>query len=421
MLVACGLSAALIRAQSAAVAPAQQPATQPPTFRAGVTLVTTDVIPRDEAGRFVSDLTKEQFTVLEDGVPQSIVSFALVHGGRTFNTLTAAPPAAPEGIVLPTAPRRAVSDTAGRVLLIFVDDLHFEPEYTPHVRKLVETIAETLLHEGDLIAMISSGPSAIEIGLTYDRKLVASAASRIRGAGLTAGEIFKMLESSQGPGDVRSRAQVAFYTAYNILGELDSIQNKRKAVIYISTGYDFDPFREGRMSTDRVQGGRFSDPLRFLVDKDNPYFQVPKLTADIDLYRYMRELTLTANRTNATLFTVDPRGLAGVVDAGQYVDQSEWRTFLQKTQSSLRYIAEETGGFAVVNDNDFAAAMRRIDAETSDYYVLGYYSTNSDTSQRVRSIDVKVSRPQIAVAARSGYSLKTPGKPPEPPPIKTRK
>ena len=75
---------------------------------------------------------------------------------------------------------------------------------------------------------------------------------------------------------------------------------------------------------------------------------------------------------------MDPRGLAGVTDAGQYLDQSELRTFLNKTISSLRYIAEETGGFAVVNDNDFETAFKRIDAETSDYYVLGYYSTNPD-------------------------------------------
>ena len=72
----------------------------------------------------------------------------------------------------------------------------------------------------------------------------------------------------------------------------------------------------------------------------------------------MRELTLSANRANATIFTIDPRGLAGIVDAGQYLDQSEWRTYLQKTQSSLRYIAEETGGFAVVNDNDFVTRVQ---------------------------------------------------------------
>lgn len=409
---------------TAAQTPAQpppQPPPQAPTFRAGVTLVTTDVIPRDAGGRFVSDLSKDNFTVLEDGVAQSIASFSLVHGGRTFNTLAPPPTAAPEGIVLPTTPRRAVNDVAGRVLLVFVDDLHIEPEYTPHVRRLVQSIAETLLHDGDLMAMVSSGPSAIEIDLTYDRQLVSSAASKIRGAGLTAADIFKMLESSQGPADVRGRAQVAFFTAYNILGELDQIQNKRKAVVYISAGYDFDPFREGRMSTDRIQGGRFSDPMRFLIDKENPYFQLPAVTADIDLYRYMRELTLSANRANATLFTIDPRGLAGVVDAGQYIDQSEWRTHLQKTQSSLRYIAEETGGFAVVNDNGFEDALKRIDAETSDYYVIGYYSTNADAAQRVRQLDVSVNRPDVRVAARSAYSLKTPGQPASPPPLKLPK
>lgn len=393
---------------------------QQPTFRSGVTLVSTDVIPRDAAGRFISDLTRENFTVLEDGVPQAIASFALVHGGRTFTTMEAPRAEVPEGIVLPQA-RRPVADVAGRVVVIIVDDLHFEPEYTPHVRRLIETLVTNLLHDGDMAAIVSSGPSAIEIGLTYDRKLIAAAATKIRGSGMTAAELFQMLESSQGPGDLRNRAQLAFYTAYNLINELEKVQNKRKAVIYISTGYDFDPFAEARRGRDRVMGGRFADPTRFLLDEDNPYFRLPAVTADVDLYAYMRELTLAANRSNATLFTVDPRGLAGIVDAGQYLDQSEWRTYLQKTQSSLRYLAEETGGFAVVNDNDFATAFKRIDAETSDYYVIGYYSSNPDPKRRVRQIEVKVNRPNVTVAARTAYSLKTPGTPPPPPPVPTRK
>ncbi len=391
-----------------------------PTFRSGVALVSTDVIPRDPNGRFVSDLTKQDFTVLEDGVPQSIVSFALVHGGRTFTSLDAAPAAVPEGIVLPAAPRRP-ADVAGRVLLIVVDDLHFEAEYTPHVRRLIETLTANLLHEGDMAAMVSTGPSAIEIGLTYDRKLIGAAASKIRGSGITPSEIFQMFETSQGPADVRTRAQVAFYTAYNVMSELEKVTNKRKAVIYISNGYDFDPFAEARRGRDRIQGGRFAEPSQFFIDEDNPYFALPKVTADIDLYLLMRELTLAANRANATLFTVDPRGLSGIVDAGQYLDQSEWRTFLQKTQSSLRFLAEETGGFAVVNDNDFAAAFKRIDAETSDYYVLGYYSSNPDPKKRVRQIEVKTDRPDVKLSARTAYSLKPEGKPPAPPPLPTKK
>lgn len=394
------------------------------TFRAEVTGVTTDVIPRDKDGRFVSDLTAKDFVVREDGVAQTITTLTLVHGGRLFNLVTpqAASAPAPEGIVLPTR-RRAIEDTAGRVIVIFVDDVHFEPEYTPHVRRLIEDIAKNLLHDGDLVAMVSSGPSSISTGLTYDRPLVAASASKIRGSGLTALEIFRMLETGQGPADVRNRAQLAFFAAYDLMAELDRIKDKRKVLLYISTGYDFDPFPEGRQGTDRVMGGRFSEQIRFITkgQDDNPYFRLPKVNADIDLYSYMRELALTANRANVSIYSVDPRGLAGVVDAGQYLDQSEWRTYLQKTQSTLRFMAETTGGFAVVNVNDFPSEFKRIDAETSDYYILGYSSTNPDPLKRTRSLDIEVVRPGVTVAARTAYSLKTTGTPLRPSPSRPTK
>ena len=391
-----------------------------PTFRAGVTLVSTDVIPRNEQGSFVADLTRDNFTVLEDGVPQTIVAFSMVQGGRTYNLLT--PPvaaAAVEGLVLPPAKPRE-HENVGRVLLIVVDDLHFEAELTPHVRRLITTIADTLLHEGDLAAVVSTGPSFIEVGPTYDRKMIVEAANKVRGSGYMPSDIFKMMENSQGPGDIRARAQLAFHTAYNILGQLENVANRRKAVLYISTGYDFDPFAEGRNSRDRVMGGRFSDPLRFLIDEENPYFSLGRVTADIDLFRLTRELTLSANRANAAIYTIDPRGLAGTVDASQHVDQSEWRTYIQKTTSTLKYLSEETGGFAIVDTNDFATALRRVDAETSDYYVLGFYSTNPDATKRTRQLEVKVDRPGVNIHSRRAYSLKTEGKPPAPPPLKKK-
>ncbi len=396
---------------------AQQASPPQPTFRSDVTLVTTDVIPRNADGRFVADLTKDDFEVLEDGEPQTITSFTLVHGGRVFNLLEPpAPVEETEGIVLPK--RRVVDPGSGRVLLIFVDDLHFEALYTPHVRRLVLDIVQHLLHDGDLVGMVSSGPSSIEIDPTFDRKLVSESVGKIRGSAMTNAEILQMLESPQGPGDLRFRAQVAFKTMYGMLASLDRVQNRRKAVLYISGGYDFDPFVDGRFSKDRVQGGRFSDPMRFLIDEENPYFRSGSVTADIDLYAYMRELTLTANRANATIYTMDPRGLTGVTDAGQYIDQSEWRTFLNKTISTLRYIAEETGGYAVVNDNDFVSALKRIDAETSDYYMIGYYPSNTDPTRRNRAIEVKVRRPGITAQSRQAYSLKTLGTPLPPPSVK---
>jgi VWFA-related protein len=415
-LVAVALAGSSLALAAQAPAPVQAPsagAVQQPTFRADITLVTTDAIPRDKDGRFVADLTKDDFTILEDGVEQRLESFVLVHGGRAFNLLQAAPPPAPEGIVLPPTRRPADTGESGRVLVIFVDDLHFQAELTPHVRRLVQQIVDTLLHDGDLAAMVSSGPSAIEIDPTLDHKLIASAASQIRGSAPTATEIFQMVETSSGPGDIRFRAQVAFQTMYSLVGSLDQVRNRRKAVIYISPGYDLDPFAEGRKGKDRIMGGRFGDPMKELIDEENPYFKMGAVRADADIFLLMKELTLTANRANASLFTIDPRGLAGVVDVGQYVDQSEWRTYLQKTTSSLRFLAEETGGLAVVNDNDFESALKRIDAETSDYYVLGYYSSNPDPTQRVRDLEIKVRRDGVTVMARKEYSLKTPGKPPK--------
>ena len=213
----------------------------------------------------------------------------------------------------------------------------------------------------------------------------------------------------------------AFYTAYSILGDLEQINNKRKVVVYVSTGYDFDPFAEGRAGTDRIQGGRFADPLRFLGDDSNPYFATARVTADVDLHKLMRELTLTANRANASIYTLDPRGLAGVVDLQSFADQSEWRTYIQKTTSSLRYLAEATGGFPIVNTNDFVAELKKVDAETSDYYVLGFYSSNADPMKRTRRLEVKVDRPNVKVTSRTEYSLKAPGKPPAPPPLPPRR
>ena len=55
-------------------------------------------------------------------------------------------------------------------------------------------------------------------------------------------------------------------------------------------------------------------------------------------------------------------------------------------------LAELTGGIAVVNTNDHTKALKRIDAETSDYYVLGYYSTNPDPTQRRRLIEIRLKK-----------------------------
>ena len=67
-------------------------------------------------------------------------------------------------------------------------------------------------------------------------------------------------------------------------------------------------------------------------------------------------------------------------------------------------LSEETGGFAVVNRNDFATAFQRIVDDNSAYYVMGYYSTNDRRDGRFRKIEVKLNdKPGLVVRARKGY------------------
>ena len=95
----------------------------------------------------------------------------------------------------------------------------------------------------------------------------------------------------------------------------------------------------------------------------------------------------------STIYTIDPRGLVGrwATSTSRSI-RSSGASYVRKSQDSLRVLAEETGGIAVVNQNDFSKALKRIDAETSDYYVLGYYSKNPDILKRRRQVEVKVTR-----------------------------
>ena len=107
------------------------------------------------------------------------------------------------------------------------------------------------------------------------------------------------------------------------------------------------------------------------------------------------------------LYTIDPRGLVAGSDLDEQLDPVEYGEHVRKTQDSLRVLAEQTGGIAVVNQNNFDKALKRIDAETSDYYMLGYSSTNPDPMKRTRKIEVKlVNRPGVSVWSRTSYSLR---------------
>jgi VWFA-related protein len=384
-----------------------------------VDLVTNDVVVRDDKGNFVPDLKRDEFEIFEDGVRQDITSMTVVTGGRVNNVLAPPPPPPPEGIILPVS--RPRNDVSGRIFLFFVDDLHLQFHNTGRIRQLFTKISKELVHDGDMFGIVSSGPSSIAIDMTYDKMRLEEAIKKIAGNELSPTDIIQGPSGSQGPSEVRYRAHVAFSTVNDILQNLEQVHNRRKALVYVSDGYDFNPFQESRlgftdpnspfqqnefarsqrqMASDNSDGSNQTDPLT-QQQKQNEEF------ADADLARELGDLTRQANRANVTMYTIDPRGLVGMGDIDQQVDPQQWSEFVRKSQDSLRVIAEETGGLAVVNQNDFSKALKRIDAETSDYYVLGYISKNPDPTKRRRQIDVKVTRKGAVVWFRKEYVLKS--------------
>jgi len=374
-----------------------------PDFRASVDLITTDMIARNaRTGQFIADLKPHEIDVYEDGVKQTIATIELIHGGRAYSVLGLPPAPAAEGIILPR--NKPSSDTAGRVFLLFVDDLHLDVQQTARTRLVMQDIRKNLIHDGDMFGIVSTGTSSLSIQLTYDRQVLDSAIEKISGGALKPKEIIEGAQGPNGPTELRHRAHVAFSTAYDLMRNLEKLQNRRKAVIYISSGYDFNPFERGRLEeTARRWHVENADDLQ-----SDPFYrneQSQQALAAADLNRELAELTRAANRANATIFTIDPRGLVAGQDIDQEVNQQDWNAYLRETQDSLRVIAEETGGIAVVNQNDFGKALKRIDAETSDYYVIGYYSNNPDPLKRTRKLEVRTSRPGLTVVSRTEYAL----------------
>src|SRR6266545_2926423 len=345
--------AAGLSAQTPAQPPAQPTASasttqQKPTFRVQVDLVTNDIVVRDEKGNFIPDLKQDEFEVYEDGIKQDISSMTVVTGGRVTNVMAPPPPPPPEGIILP--PSRPKTDVSGRIFLFFVDDLHLQFQNTGRVRDLFKRISKELVHDGDMFGIVSSGPSSIAVDMTYDKNRLEEAIKKIAGSELKPTDIINGASGAQGPSEVRYRAHVAFSTVNDLLNNLESVHNRRKALVYVSDGYDFNPFQDARLglmdpnspfaqnefarNQNQAQqqnsdgtGGGGTDPFTQQQKQSETF-------ADADLARELGELTRQANRSNVTMYTIDPRGLVGMGDIDEQVDPRQWSEFVRKSQDS---------------------------------------------------------------------------------------
>lgn len=355
-LAGLGFAAAIVTAVSA-----QQPA---PTFRAQVEAVQVDVFVTDRDGNPVRDLRLEDFELLEDGKPQTITSFSEV-----IIAINSPSPFSPGTPRLDVATN---SGGEGRLYVIALDEIG--ADLALRARHFLTTFIERHFEPNDVGVVVNVGraSSAAAQDFTSDRGLLLAAINRLQGGwGVppeTPGEPWRRDRSP-----LAQRARAA--ALKGLIASLAGIHGRRKALIYITEEvgdvYSVIDYKGG------VRSLEFDD---------------------------LRAAMTEAMRGGVAFYTIDPCGLtaggflgetaanvAGVCDADL------------ERMAAFRKLSEATGGFAVVNSNSFGQALERMVKENSNYYLLGFTSTNDRRDGRYRRLEVRAKRPGLTVRARDGY------------------
>jgi VWFA-related protein len=383
---------------------------QPPiTFKVEVNYVEIDAVVTDQQGNFVRNLTKDDFTIFEQGKPQAVSDFSLVDiPVEKFD-----PPLFKTKPIEPDVHSNA-KEFDGRVFVIVLDDLNTAFSRSPRVKAAARQFIERYLGANDVAAVVQTGggkSSGQEF--TGSRERLLRAVDRFMGQKERSATLEKIDDyyrtlgtgSTRAPRDANEtirvyKARNTFETLRNVSDYMAGIRGRRKAVVFFSEGIDYDI-----------------------------YDQITNMYAS-DVVLYGRDAIAAATRANVSFYSVDPRGLASFDDAAEIqslptdpslgLGLSALQRELTISQDSLRTISNETGGFAAVNSNDFKSAFTKIVQDNSSYYVLGYYSNDSRRDGQFRSVSVRVKPPGLQVRARKGYVAakgKAPAGTPAPPGI----
>jgi VWFA-related protein len=371
---------------------------QTPTFKVQVDYVDVDVLVTDGQGRFVHDLTRDDFQVFEDGKRQTIANFSVVD----------IPIERADRPLYSTEPIEADVESnekpfEGRIYVLVLDDLHVDALRSQNVKAAARQFIERRLGANDVMAVVQAGGRS-DAGqeFTSNKRLLLAAVDRFMGRKLQSitlartQEYFRQAGGPGGGGRVQDpdeaerayNAQQTMRLLKDVAEWFGSVRGRRKTILFVSEGIDYD----------------VSDVIR--------QFDAPGNAASIILDDIRETIAATA-RSNVSIYGIDPRGLtqladetiavSSLPDPGSGIGLSSLRNELQMSQDSLRALSDETGGFAAVNTNQFSTAFDRIVGDNSTYYVLAYYPPTDKKDGKFHRIDVKVSRPGLTVRARRGY------------------
>jgi len=339
-----------------------------PTFRGGVNVVRVDVNVTDSHGNTVTDLAKEEFEIVEDGRPQTIDFFRQIRIDAAVSDATR-----PRQVLTRDTEEREASRDDVRVFAIMLADYQVCAQRSRLVREALSSFIN-LLGSNDLVAVMNPLTSVRDLFFTYDHDSILQTIQRFEGrrGEYTPRNPIEQEHINQMGSPEPIRAAVVRDGLRALAVRLGSMREGRKAIIFVSEGFP---------------AGWSMDP------------------------RQLQEITREANRYNTSIYPLDPRGLvAGDTDVAATVRPGCGQvqpTRLRLTQDTLRELADETDGRAIVNRNALAEGLAQILRDSSLYYLLGYSSTASQADGKFHPIRVRVKRPKLEVRARKGYWAST--------------
>jgi len=394
-MLACLLSAALLWPQSP---PAPQKPEEDVVFRASSNLVLVTVFARDKQGKPLAGLTKEDFTLIENGKPQTISVFdfqridAVVPAPATALTERPAAAVAPpvEAAKPELSERERLRDR--RLLVLYFDWSSMQSTDQVRAKEAAGQFVRTQMTPADLVSMVSfASKLTVDVEFTADKNPLLEQIVKYQ-----SGIASEFAETGDAEADTSEDAAFsADETEFNIFNtdrKLIALEDtarrlgalpEKKALIYFSSGC-------GRT------GGDNESQLRATIN--------------------------AAVRGNVSFYPVDVKGLtaeppgggaasAGARGTGLFSGQTQTkqRDRSMQQQDTMTALASDTGGKALLDDNNLATGIVHAQQDLQSYYVLGYYSSDDRRDGRFRRVEVKLTPAALAriggakLDSRGGY------------------
>jgi VWFA-related protein len=377
----------------------QQPT---PTFRTGINFVRIDAFVTDKKGDMVLDLKPEEFDVLEDNKPQKIESFKLVKvSGQPENGET--PREIRSNYVLET---EAARDDV-RLFVIYLDDYHVRLGNSMAVRAPLVRFLQNQVGPMDLVGVMYPLMPFDAINFTRNRDATIQAIEHFMGRKYDYKPMNEFEERyAYYPVETveQVRNQVSLSALRGLVSSLQTMREGRKSVILVSEGYS--NYVPPQMRDQNAQYKGSGNPNR-----NNPFAGENNMNEDrsrffqsADMLGDLREVFMAASRANTAIYSLDPRGLAVFEhDINEGVGTGVDSASLKETQDTLRVLADETDGRAIVNRNDLDGGLKQIIKDSTAYYLIGYNSSQAPADGRFHEVKVRVKRSGLQVRARKGY------------------